>query len=148
MKKIIVIIIIFSVFIVTLHSEEQVAKSPWIAGLLSLTVPGGGQLYNGSWAKFGTAVAIEGTLISMVLYHNKKSNDYYNKYENTLDENYYTKYNNNYYKKQNDLWWLGITVFISTLDAFVDAHLYNFEMEKKKIHLMFDGEILSFRYNF
>lgn len=129
-------------------TAEDNLKNPWKAGLLSLAIPGGGQLYNNAWFKFGTFAAAEGVFAGFAIYNHNKSEDYYSKYKQTLNEKYYDKYNDYYYKKQSNLWWLGITVFISTLDAYVDAHLYNFEMKKKKIHLMFDGEIISLRYNF
>jgi hypothetical protein len=123
-------------------------KKPMKAAILSLLLPGGGQLYNEAYVKFGIIGVLEGGLIGLTLYHHFKGEDYYNKFLATEDEKYYDKYVDYYYQKQNDLWWLGVTIFLSTLDAYVDAHLYDFESEKKKIHLKFDGQTLGLEYRF
>ena len=49
---------------------------------------------------------------------------------------------------KNDIWWLGITAGLSMLDAYVDAHLSDFESEKEKIRLRFSGDALLLQYNF
>jgi uncharacterized protein DUF5683 len=131
----------------SIYAEEN-GKKPMKAAALSLFVPGGGQFYNEAYLKFGIVSVLEGGLIGLTLYHHFKAEDYYDKFEATADERYYSKYTDYYYKQQNDLWWLGVTVFLSTVDAYVDAHLYNFESEKRKIHLKFDGEMISLVYKF
>ena len=150
MKKVILLVILLSLFALNIYSDEIEIKekNPWLAGALSLGLPGGGQAYNNAWIKFGAVVAIEGTFAGLALYHNDRSNHYYDKYKITLDESDYDKYSDYYYKKQSDLWWLGITIFVSTIDAYVDAHLYNYDLEKKKIHMMFDGKTVGLSYKF
>jgi len=146
MRKILLLILILS-FTNACFAQEKV-KIPLKAAALSLFVPGGGQFYNESKIKFGIVCAIEGSLIGLTLYNHFKAEDYYNKYELTEDERYYDRYSDYYYKKQNDLWWLGVTIFLSTIDAYVDAHLYDFDDKKRDIHLKFDGQSLGIIYNF
>ena len=127
---------------------QDVKKKPMKAAALSLLVPGGGQLYNESYLKFGIVAALEGGLIGITLYHYFKGEDYYDKYISTGNEKYFEKYTDYYYKQQNDLWWLGVTVFLSTVDAYVDAHLYDFEPKKQKIRLKFDGDVIGLEFKF
>lgn len=128
--------------------KAEMSKKPMQAAVLSLLLPGGGQFYNEAYLKFGIVSVIEGGLIGLTLYHYFKGEDYYDKFLATDDEKYYDKYVDYYYLRQNDYWWLAVTVFLSTLDAYVDAHLYDFESEKRKIHLKFDGESLGLEYRF
>jgi len=146
MKKILIILLLV-MFTAVLMSDEPV-KKPMKAACLSLLLPGGGQIYNESYFKSGLVIALEGSLIGLTLYHQYKSDDYYDKYADTGNEAYYTKYSDHYYSKQNTLWWLGVTVFLSTIDAYVDAHLYDFDKKKDKIHLKFDGEVIGLSYDF
>ena len=146
MKKFLILLIILLLAISAFAEERK--KKPLKAAALSLFIPGGGQIYNEAYIKFGIVGALEGGLIGLTLYHHFKGEDYYDKYKATTDEKYFKKYTDYYYKKQNDLWWLGVTVFLSTLDAYIDAHLYNFESEKRKIHLKFDGDTIGFIYQF
>ena len=128
--------------------SQELAKKPLKAATLSFFIPGGGQFYNESYWKCAAVVAIEGSLIGLYVYHFIKENDYYDKYEKTLDTKYYDKYTDYYNKRQNDLWWLGTAIFLSTLDAFVDAHLFDFEKYKDKIHLKFEDKKLVLSYRF
>jgi len=147
MKKISILCLILMLAL-SCFAEEVLNKKPMKAAALSIFIPGGGQLYNEAYLKFGIIAALEGSLIGLTLYHHFKAEDYYTNYEATADELYYDKYTDYYYRKQNDLWWLGVTIFLSTIDAYVDAHLFNFEAEKRKIYLRFDGETLGLRYDF
>ncbi len=144
-KWILLILILVSIFSCL---NAEMSKKPMKAAALSFFIPGGGQFYNESYFKFGLIGVIEGGLIGLTLYHYFKGEDYYDKFLATEEDRYYDKYTDYYYKQQNDLWWLGVTIFLSTLDAYVDAHLYDFEAEKKKIHLKFDGEILGLEFKF
>ena len=146
MRKLILFTVM--VFLLTSCLQAEMSKKPMQAAVLSLLIPGGGQFYNEAYLKFGIIGVVEGGLIGLTLYHYFKGEDYYDKFLETEDEKYYDKYVDYYYLRQNDYWWLAVTVFLSTLDAYVDAHLYDFESEKKKIHLKFDGKILGIEYRF
>ncbi|MCK4696245.1 MAG: hypothetical protein KAT74_10805 [Candidatus Cloacimonetes bacterium] len=143
-----ILILIFSCFVWGCFASE-VEKKPFKAAVLSFIIPGGGQFYNESYWKFGAVCAIEGTLIGLTAYNYFKSEDCYNKYKtNPENEDYYDKYSDYYYKSQNTLWWLGTFIFISTIDAYVDAHLFNFDKEKRRIRLEFKDNAISLAYYF
>ncbi|MBN1948924.1 MAG: hypothetical protein JW784_04200 [Candidatus Cloacimonetes bacterium] len=147
MKKILVLsFVILLILSVNLLAENP--KKPLKSAALSLIIPGGGQFYNESYLKFGFVLALEGSLIGLTAYHHFKSEDYYDKYLATGDEKYYDKYSDYYYKRQNDFWWLGSTVLLSMIDAYVDAHLYNFSSEKKRIRLKFEDQSLLVSFIF
>jgi len=146
-KKKILILMSLLVLIFSLNAFES-GKKPFKAAALSLVVPGGGQFYNESYLKAVLVASLECTLIGLTTYHYFKSEDYYNKYRTTGNEKYYDKYLDYYYKRQNDLWWTGLTVFLSVIDAFVDAHLHNFEGKKNDIRIKFEDNALLISYCF
>ncbi len=149
MKKVNILILIILICFPLV--SQEVVKKPFKAAVLSFFIPGGGQFYNESYWKCAAVVAIEGSLIGLYTYHFIKENDYFDKYEKTFDTNdtkYYDKYTDYYNKRQNDLWWLGTVIFLSTLDAFVDAHLFDFEENREKIHLKFEDKKLILSYRF
>ncbi len=86
--------------------------------LRSLAVPGWGQLYNGKWFKALLVVAAQGTLISLAVYYDGIADDFpvqSNEREFYLD-------------RRNLMFWLmGATKLLSMLDAYIDAHLYDFD---------------------
>ena len=151
MKKVNIIFLIILISFPLISQEivyREAVKKPLKAAALSFFIPGAGQFYNESYWKCAAVVAIEGSLIGLYTYHFIKENDYYDKYEKTLDTKYYDKYTDYYNKRQNDLWWLGTAIFLSTLDVFVDAHLFNFEENRDKIHLKFEDKKLILSYRF
>lgn len=144
MKKIIVTICLLAA--VALQAQPE--KKPLKAAALSVLLPGGGQYYNEKKLKSALVLSGEAILVGLSYYQHYKSEDYYDKYEKTLNESYYNKYLDYYYKKQNTLWWLGASIFLSALDAYVDAHLFNFEEKKRQIHLKFDNKMLGISFKF
>ena len=140
------------------------SKIPMKAAILSLFLPGGGQFYNESYWKASGVLALEGSLIGLTTYHHIISEEYYAEYKKykkkyiesgNQNQQYYNEYIKNYNKyvvyynkRQSDFWWLCTVIFLSTLDAYVDAHLFNFEENKKKIHLKFENKMISLQYNF
>jgi hypothetical protein len=63
-------------------------KSPWLAGLLSLAVPGAGEVYSESYVKGAIFFGVEiGSWITTLIY-NKKGNDQTAKFENYANEHY------------------------------------------------------------
>jgi hypothetical protein len=95
---------------------------------------------------------VQSYLISAAIYNKDKQEDYKKLAENTTDQfqqQIYQSKSKTYRDKfNNDLWWIGITAGLSILDAYVDAHLYNFESEKEKIHLHFSENEIVLQYNF
>lgn len=61
---------------------EPSHKSPWLAGVLSLLVPGSGEAYAESYWKAALFVAVEVTAWSIALSNDKKGNDQTSFYQN------------------------------------------------------------------
>ena len=146
LKRILMILMLFAV--IGHVSGFDTGKKPMKAAALSLFIPGGGQLYNGSYWKFGIFAATETALIGYAVYNFYEGEDYYDLFLETGSEEYYNRYQDYYYDRQNTYWWLGITIFLSTIDAYVDANLYNFEQTKKKVRLKFEENALLISYDF
>ncbi len=125
---------------------------PAKAGALSAVLPGGGQIYNKQFVKAGLVIGIQGFLIGSAIHHDNKRDDYRSLASSTsdpFDQQYYDILANDYSDKlRSDFWWMGITAALSVIDAWVDAHLVDFDRERDRIHLKFDGKqiILSLEF--
>lgn len=105
-------------------------KSPWGAVLRSAILPGLGQIYNRSYYKAPLIWGLSAYLIyGWVSNHNSYINfaDAYNS-----NPSAYNKFYRDSYRDQRDLIsvYLGITYFLNLLDAYVDAHLFDFTVEE------------------
>ena len=129
----------------TLEEPERNATK---AMLYSLLIPGGGQFYNKKYIKSAIEFTAETLLIGFTLHYHIKMNNAYEKYEQTQNQEDYNKYSNLYEKRQSMFWWLSALKFLSVIDSFVDAKLYNFDEKKKKIELRFEGNSVSLNYRF
>ncbi len=141
----------FLFFIETSGMDYYPGKNPTKAMFLSLFIPGAGQFYNEQYWKASAVFIVESTMIGLTIYNHVKMEEYYDKARSATDETfqiYYKKYNNYYKKRQNMYWWLGGFTFLSIVDAFVNAHLYNYEKEKRKIELKFERNKLQMSYKF
>ena len=137
-----IFLLIFLIIIKTAWSEEiSQNKKAFKAAALSVLIPGGGQFYNESYWKFGGICFLETSLIGLTVYHHQQSQKFYDDYVVSQNSDDYENYLNFYDKRQSDLFWLGTTVFLSALDAFVDA-------QKKKIHLRFGENAFILSYKF
>ncbi len=67
---------------------ENNKKSPFLAGLFSLVVPGSGELYAKSYLKAGIFVAVEAALITVGIIYNKKGDNQTNIFQNYADKNW------------------------------------------------------------
>jgi len=146
MRKFLIIIFLL-LFSISGFTEEN-KKKPLKAAALSLLIPGGGQFYNESYWKSSGVFLLESYVIGLATYHHLKAEDYYQKYAQTENPENYGKYLEYYNKRQSDFFWVGTVVFLSMIDAFVDAHLFDFETKKKKIHLKFEENTISLSYRF
>ncbi|OPX28962.1 MAG: hypothetical protein B1H06_02250 [Candidatus Cloacimonas sp. 4484_143] len=143
------IIISLALIFTSLSAEEKVIKKqPLKAAALSCFIPGGGQLYNGKFIKSGFVLAVEGSFIGLATYHHLEAEKYYDKYEVSMSETDYNEYVKYYERRQSDFFWIGTIIFLSAIDAYVDAHLFDFEEKKNKIHLKFENNTVGLSYNF
>ncbi|NQT65014.1 MAG: hypothetical protein HQ554_02435, partial [FCB group bacterium] len=125
-----------------------ITKQPLKAAALSCFFPGGGQLYNGKYLKSGFVFAVEGSFIGLAVYHHLEAENNYDKYKISLSETDYKEYEKYYNKRQSDFFWVGTIIFLSAIDAYIDAHLFDFEEKKNKIHLKFENNTVGLVYNF
>jgi len=63
-------------------------KSPFLAGLMSLVIPGAGQVYTQHYLEAGIFVAIEGALITTAIIYNKKGNQQTADFERYANQNW------------------------------------------------------------
>ena len=98
-------------------NKVEVSKSPRGAMLRSLVVPGWGQFYNGKWFK---GILIGGTEIGLIT-NAVIQNQLAVQSETELEKEFYQE------NRSLSIWWLGAAILYSITDAFVDAHLYNFD---------------------
>ncbi|MFO7895314.1 MAG: DUF5683 domain-containing protein [Candidatus Cloacimonadales bacterium] len=147
MKKII-ILLLFSLLFASLLAEDNLDKRALKAAGLSIILPGGGQVYNGSYLKASAVAGLEGAFLSLALYNYFQSENYYDDYASSGLEVDLENYNKHYDRQQNYFFWLGATIFVSAVDAFVDAHLQNYFERKEKIHLKFEDNALLLSIKF
>jgi len=147
MKRVSLLFIAVMFSIGALHSAEHL-KKPMKSAMLSLLVPGAGQFYNKKYVKSAFVAVGEIYLISITSYHINRQNYYLDLYKNTQSQNAYQNFVFHYERKQSDVFWLGLYLILSATDAFVDSHLADFEKEKKRVHLIFDNNLMGVSYEF
>jgi hypothetical protein len=118
----------------------RMKKSPWVAVGLSAILPGAGQFYNQSYWKVPILLGIAGYLGYEYYDYDKKYRDYRDQYAASQspqfpegDDNLKTL--REFYRSQrNDfVWYLAIVYVINLVDAYVDAHLFDFNVKEDKI---------------
>lgn len=128
------------------------AANPTHAMLYSAFIPGGGQFYNHAYVKAGIVIGVQGYLAGNTLYHNAKVQDFKKKLDSAedayLQQHYQDQIDEYRARRTSDIWWMSITAVLSVLDAYVDAHMMDFEAEKQKLHLRFQDEQLQLQYHF
>lgn len=105
-------------------------KSPWGAVLRSAIVPGFGQFYNESYWK----IPVVWGFIGYFAYVWIDNNDSYNRYNDLYVQSDFT---NSRYRELRDFFrdqrdefaiYIGLTYFLQLVDAYVDAHLFDFDV--------------------
>jgi hypothetical protein len=154
MKYLLVAILVFSLAFISgrLHALEY-QKNPYLAMLYSTLLPGGGQLYNRKYVKSAVVVGLQAWLISMAVNDNDKIEHYkdlMNGVESSDPAYLSYKSKRESYKEElhSDYWWIGTVLALSVADAFVDAHLYNYNLEKQKVQLKFEDKMLQLELDF
>lgn len=117
-------------------SKFVMKKSPWGAVIRSAILPGFGQFYNESYWKIPV---VWGGFVYLG-YQWDKGNSLYKKYKdlytasvnanNIGDET--LRQSRDFYRDQRDLIavFIGLAYFLNLVDAYVDAHLFDFEVPK------------------
>jgi len=105
-------------------------KSPWGAVARSAIIPGWGQIYNESYWKAPVVWGVMGWFVYSWIDNNNKYIDYKNLYSQT-SESLYRDYRD-FYRDQRDEFaiYLVLTYFLNLVDAYVDAHLFDFSVDE------------------
>ena len=125
--------------------HDTTRKSGWsdqprIVMMRSLIFPGWGQAYNHAWYKAGAIAAGEvwlGTLIVRDQQHLDDLNAQIEQVRNDTtstqaeEDQLVTEYNDVLAQQTTRAWFLGAVVVYALVDAYVDAHFRNFEIEFK-----------------
>ena len=104
------------------NDKIQKTYSPKGALLRSAFITGWGQLYNGKKRKTGVVVGLEGLWIYYARLNHRKIDDRQGENKDFVIN-----------ERNKFLWLLGLTHIMSILDAFIDAHLSDFD-EKMQIN--------------
>lgn len=111
-------------------------KSAWGSVLRSAIIPGFGQFYNQSYWKVPVFWGVLGYLGYQWNSNNKSYKTYKDLFNGSLTEE--NKEGNDFYygqrekfRDQRDMFavFIGLTYFLNLIDAFVDAHLFDFDVE-------------------
>lgn len=105
-------------------------KSPWGAVLRSAVIPGWGQFYNESYWKIPVVWGFAGWFV----YNWIDTNDEYLKNRSlyvSTNENIYLR-RRDFYRDQRDNFaiYLALTYLLNLIDAYVDAHLFDFTVRE------------------
>ena len=98
-------------------SLRHKTKNPTGAMLRSIAFPGWGQWYNGKRFKAVIVFGAEAGIIVNTIYQNQKVQKSKSKFE----RDFYLE------NRRLSNWWLAGAILLSMIDAYVDAHLYDFD---------------------
>lgn len=121
----------------------KMKKKPWVAVLLSAILPGAGQYYNRSYWKVPVILGFAGYFGYEYWREDKNYRDYRDQYaaSQTIqnpagDDNLKTL--REFYRTQrgNFTWYFMIVYFINLVDAYIDAHLFDFDVKDEKINTL------------
>jgi hypothetical protein len=120
-------------------------KSPLGAVLRSAVLPGFGQFYNESYWKIPVIWGVGALFISGWVYNNNLYNDNKNLFIETGNQLYLR--NRDFYRDQRDNFtiYLVLLYILNLVDAYVDAHLYDFTVEED---LITGSSRFNFRFYF
>jgi hypothetical protein len=109
-------------------------KSPWGAVVRSAILPGFGQIYNESYWKVPIIWGFAGWFIYNWTDLNKLYKDNQALYQGNNQSIY--KIRRDFYRDQRDKFaiYLGLLYFINLVDAYVDAHLFDFYIESNSLN--------------
>jgi len=121
-------------------TKFKMKKSPLVAVMLSAVLPGAGQFYNKSYWKIPIIAGLVGYFGYEYINNNNKFKDYRDQYDATItpsnpfgDENLKTL--REFYRNQRDdfVWYFIIVYVVNLVDAYVDAHLFDFDVKEEKL---------------
>lgn len=134
----------------------KMRKNPWVAVGLSAVLPGAGQFYNKSYWKIPVIGAVGGYFVYVIIKNNNRYIDFRDQYAasqttETPAGDDALKNLREFYRDQRDRFYVysGILYLINLIDAYVDAHLYDFDVsETVKFGVGRGSKLLEMKVNF
>jgi hypothetical protein len=133
--------IVFTQTIDTLNSETSLSdsgfvmeKSPMGAMFRSAVLPGWGQFYNEAYWKIPIVWGVSAWFLYLWIDRDDNYQFYKDLYNKSLSEssngNSQYKTVRDFYRDDRDLYaiYIGLTYFLNLIDAYVDAHLFDFDV--------------------
>lgn len=109
----------------------EMHKSPWGAVVRSAVIPGWGQIYNESYWKAPVVWGVMGWFVYNWIKNNNHYHDYQSLYLQYPDEAVYKSYRDQYRDfRDNFTIYMVLTYFLNLVDAYVDAHLFDFSIDE------------------
>lgn len=119
-------------------STFNMIKSPWGAIGRSAIIPGWGQFYTESYWKIPVVWGVLGWFTYLYVENNKLYKEYRDLYSESLDDglgdSYYRRARDSY-RNERDKYALvlGLSYLLNLIDAYVDAHLFDFDVTENPI---------------
>ena len=130
--------------------KYEMAKSPTTAVLLSLVLPGAGQFYNESYWKVPLFLGATGILTYLMIDNHNKYKTWQEKYDNPetpeSEKIFYKSMKEGYRDlRDQDAFYLVGVYILAAVDAYVGAHLYDFNVTDDLTLKVHTGYINSLR---
>jgi hypothetical protein len=140
------------------ETAEEKIKKPWPTGALlrSAIMPGWGQFYNKQYLKTIIYGGAEILLAYKARQNWREMDEHQSNFMNSDDPEYKAREFALYEDKRDTrnlyLWLTGLSIFISMFDAYVDAHMADFDRQDKAFEVYLDPETdkirITIAYNF
>jgi hypothetical protein len=115
----------------------RMRKNPWVAVGLSAVLPGAGQYYNKSYWKIPVIAAFGGYFGYIIVKNNNDFIDFRDRYAASQtaqnpEGDLTLKAQREFYRDERDRFYLygALLYLINLIDAYVDAHLYDFDVSE------------------
>jgi hypothetical protein len=124
-------------------AEPIPSRNPTGALLRSAVLPGWGQFYNDEYAKGILLGAASTGLLTWLLMENGAANSARDDFEETGDPAFEQDYETHKQRRLDLIWYTSAAWLYTMLDAYVDAHLFAFDIENDNY-----GKISGIRVGF
>ena len=109
-------------------NEGGVPPGPAQALVASAAYPGLGQLMNGAEPKAAVVGGVEAFLVVRLVLEDRRTRHSLRMYNETGEGRYFDAYSRHFDTRQTLMWWAIVAALFGMADAYVDAHLDNFEV--------------------
>lgn len=107
---------------------EHAGPGPAQALVASAAYPGLGQLMNGAEPKAVLLGGAEAFLVARLVLEDRRTRHSLRLYNQTGRGTYFDDYSEHFDNRQTLLWWVVVAALLGIADAYVDAHLDNFDV--------------------